>query len=90
MTYTLLNVNAKPNEETNMNLLKSSYTIHCETCGCSLKRTKTFRVEAVTREEAIQEASAKIDKWRGSLKGQNCKVCDSIIRDLANSGASSR
>ena len=66
-----------------MNVLKAKMTIHCTTCGCAMKRTKTIKVEADTKEEAMREGAAKANKWKASLKGQNCKVCASIIKDLA-------
>jgi len=66
-----------------MNVLKVKTTIICNTCGDSLKRTKSIKVEAATQEEAKNEAEEKINKWKASMKGKNCKCCQSIINDLA-------
>ncbi len=66
-----------------MNELKVKATIACDTCGCATKKTKTIKVMSSTREDAINEANAKITKWKNGLKVQNCKTCASIIRDLA-------
>lgn len=62
-----------------MNLLKARTTIECDTCGCSLKRIKTIKVVAMTKEEAIAEAKEKAAAWQRSLVGQNCKICESIL-----------
>lgn len=66
-----------------MSMLKIKTTISCNTCGCDLKRAKTIKVNSVTEQEAKQEASDKIAKFKASLIGQNCKICASIIKDLA-------
>lgn len=66
-----------------MNQLKVKTKISCYTCGCSLARSKTIKVEASNKEEAIQEANAKVAKWQASLKGQNCAVCSSILKSLS-------
>ncbi|MNC64846.1 hypothetical protein D3C75_1150810 [compost metagenome] len=65
-----------------MNLLKAKTKIECNTCGCTLNRSKTIAVEAVTKEEAIKEANVKIASWKLSLVGKNCAVCASIIKSL--------
>jgi len=65
-----------------MNALKTKTTIYCNTCGCSLKRTKTIKVVAENQSEAVEEANAKIKIWKQTLNGQNCKVCQSIINDM--------
>ena len=62
-----------------MNKLKVKTTIYCNTCGCPLKRTKTINVKAKTPGEAKKEAEDKIKIWLQSLKGQNCRVCASIL-----------
>jgi hypothetical protein len=62
-----------------MNLLKSKITIHCNTCGCLLSRTKTIKVQASEKAAAISEANQKIQAWQKSLTGQNCKICQSIL-----------
>jgi hypothetical protein len=40
-------------------------------------------VTAITEREAKKEAGEKVSKWEESLKGKNCKVCDSIIKEMA-------
>lgn len=62
-----------------MNTLKVKATIHCATCGCEMKRIKTITVSATNMDEAKAEANVKVQAWRKSLIGQNCKVCQSII-----------
>ena len=69
--------------EKEMNTLKAKATINCNTCGCSLKRVKTIKVLATKKEDAIKEANEKIKIWKESLKGKNCKVCNSIIKAVA-------
>lgn len=66
-----------------MNILKVKTIISCNTCGCDLKREKTIKVSATTEQEAKQEASEKIAKFKARLTGKNCKVCESIIKDMA-------
>ena len=66
-----------------MNTLKAKTTISCNTCGCSLKRTKSIKVEALNKEEATIEANEKFKNWLKSLNGKNCKICDSIIKEMA-------
>ena len=65
-----------------MNRLKATTKITCITCGCTLNRTKTIKVIAKGRKSAIIEANQKIKEWKKSLKGQNCKICQSVIDDL--------
>jgi len=65
-----------------MNALKAKAKISCDTCGCTLNRTKTIMVEASVKEEAIKEANEKIAKWTASLKGKNCAVCASILKSM--------
>ena len=65
-----------------MNALKVKAKINCSTCGCILRRVKTIKVSATNKEDAIKEANNKIMKWKESLKGQNCKVCNSIIKTI--------
>ena len=66
-----------------MNALKAKATIHCNTCGCTMKRQKTIKVNAETKEEAMVEAKEKATEWRNSLSGANCRTCASIIKDMA-------
>ena len=66
-----------------MNSLKLKLKIQCNTCGCSLLRKKTIKVKAITEQDAKKEAGKKIESWKISLKGKNCKCCDSIIKELA-------
>ena len=65
-----------------MNALKAKTTIHCNICGCKLKRTKTIKVESLIKEDAIKEAKDKIESWKESLKDQTCKVCKTIINSI--------
>ena len=65
------------------NQLKAKTKINCNTCGCSLPRSKTIKVSANTEEEARKEAADKLQEWKKSLEGQNCSVCKSIIKELA-------
>lgn len=65
-----------------MNALKAKAKIYCDTCGCTLNRTKTIMVEAAVKEEAIKEANEKIAKWQASLKGKNCAICTSILKSM--------
>lgn len=65
------------------NSLKVKAKINCNTCGCNLNRVKTIKVNATTQEEAQTEASEKINNWKKSLKGTNCKICASIIKEVA-------
>lgn len=62
-----------------MNKLKAKIKIYCNTCGCTMTRTKTIKVSATNKEDAIKEASQKIESWRKSLNGKNCKQCQTII-----------
>jgi hypothetical protein len=66
-----------------MNILKIKTKIKCNTCNCTLNKTKTIKVNADTKEEAQAEATEKINEWKQSLNGKNCKVCESIIQELA-------
>ena len=66
-----------------MNSLKIKMKNSCNTCGCALNRTKTIHVSATTQEDAKKEANEKINAWQETLKGKNCKICESIIKDLA-------
>lgn len=63
--------------------LKAKTTIQCNTCGCALLRTRSFKVEAADVASAKIEASTQVAAWRQSLAGTNCKVCDSIIKAMA-------
>ena len=65
-----------------MNTLKVSTKIKCDTCGCSMKKTKTIKVDAIEKEEAIKEANNKIKEWESAMKGQSCKVCRSILESM--------
>ena len=65
------------------NSLKVKAKINCSTCGCSLNRVKTIKVNSTTQEEAKIEANEKINNWKKSLKGTNCKICASIIKEVA-------
>jgi len=62
-----------------MNTLKAKATIKCHTCGCSMKRTKSIKVEAGTMDAAKAEAGRKVAEWTASLAGQSCRVCRSIL-----------
>jgi hypothetical protein len=66
-----------------MNTLKLKLKISCNTCGCTLNRAKSIKVSATSQEEAKTEASKKVSEWKEGLKGKNCKVCESIIKELA-------
>ena len=66
-----------------MNTLKAKITIKCETCGCSMKRVKSLKVISLSKDEAKKETDTLLKEWCASLKGQNCKVCNSIIKELA-------
>jgi len=66
-----------------MNSLKIKTKIDCNTCGCTLSRSKTIKVSAKIEADAKKEASEKVSKWKETLKGKNCKVCDSIIKEMA-------
>lgn len=66
-----------------MNALKLKTKISCNTCGCSLTKTKTIKVSATTEAEARTEATEKITSWKESIKGKNCKVCQTIIDEVA-------
>ena len=65
-----------------MNTLKIKTIIHCDTCGCGLPRMKSFKVEASDQESAKVEVAPKIEKWRATLVGQNCKICASILKEF--------
>ena len=65
-----------------MNLLKAKTKISCDTCGCSMSRSKTIKVQASSKEEAIKEGNEKFAKWQASLKGSNCAVCASILKSI--------
>lgn len=71
------------NNTTPTNTIKAKTSISCETCGCKMRRTKSIKVTATTKEGAINEGREKFRQWVGSLSGQNCKTCQSIINDLA-------
>lgn len=66
-----------------MNALKAKLTINCNTCCQPINRVKTIKVQAETKEDAKVEAQEKIENWKESLRGQNCKVCQSIINEVA-------
>lgn len=66
-----------------MNTLRIKTKISCNTCCCTLPRTKAIKVEATTKEEAQLEAALKVMAWKQSLQGQNCKICAIIIREMA-------
>ena len=59
----------------NMNKLIAKVTICCDTCGCLLKRKKTIKVNKMD----FVEVGKKVAVWRESLKGQNCKICQSVM-----------
>lgn len=65
-----------------MNTLKAKTQIECDTCCCKMSRSKTIKVEASSKEEAIKEANFKIAAWKASLKGKNCAVCASILKSM--------
>ena len=60
--------------------LKIKTTIQCNTCGCGLARTKSFKVVATDAGSAKLEVGPQIAAWKFSLAGQNCRVCASIIK----------
>ena len=64
------------------NQLRATMKIRCNTCGCSLKRTKTIQVFATDKAAAKVEANEKVTGWAQSLKGQNCRICTSIIASV--------
>ncbi len=66
-----------------MNTLKAKTTIKCNTCGCSLKRTKSIKVKSSNKDEARVEANKSFESWLLGLKGTNCSICKSIIKDMA-------
>jgi hypothetical protein len=66
-----------------MNKLKVKTTIRCNTCGCTLKRSKTITVSSSDKAEAVKEAEEKLKIWKDSLINKNCKVCESIIKNCA-------
>jgi hypothetical protein len=47
-----------------------------------MPRIKTFKVTADDKESAKIEAQNKIANWQQSLKGQNCRVCQSILNSI--------
>lgn len=65
-----------------MNTLKAKTKITCNTCGCTMKRIKTIKVYADNKESAIKEANKKIEQWKKSLVGQNCKTCQSVLNSI--------
>ena len=65
-----------------MNKLRLKAKINCNTCGCSMSRTKTIKVIATTQEQAMAEALSEKREWEKKIAGQNCKICQSIINDL--------
>lgn len=65
-----------------MHKLKVATFIYCDTCQCKLKREKTFKVNSEDKDAASDEAKPFIIKWLSSLKGSNCKVCQSIIDEV--------
>ena len=65
-----------------MNALKAKTKISCETCGCTMSRSKTIQVSAFSKEEAIKEANDKVAKWKAGLKGKSCAVCTSILKSM--------
>jgi hypothetical protein len=66
-----------------MNTLRVKTTINCDTCGCKLPRSTSIRVQATNIDAAKIEADARTSAWMESLKGQNCKVCRTIIAAVA-------
>ena len=65
-----------------MNTLKIRTFINCATCGCRMLRVKSIKVSAHNSADALIEANNKVAKWKESLKGQNCRVCTSIITSI--------
>jgi hypothetical protein len=65
-----------------MNKLKHKVKITCNTCGCSLKRTKAFKVVSDNKDEAVKEVQDLINSWRKNLDSVNCKICQSIIDEM--------
>jgi hypothetical protein len=59
--------------------LKARAKIECGICGCSMNRTRQFKVNAETQESALQEARQRVDAWKSTLQGQSCKICKSIL-----------
>lgn len=62
--------------------IKAKATIYCNICCIKLKRVKTIKVDATNLDEARNEAASKIENWKNSLNGKNCRTCQSIIDDL--------
>ena len=60
-------------------ILKAKITTQCDCCGCPLQRSKSFKVTADDKEEAKIEVREMVSKWTRGLRGQNCRVCQSII-----------
>ena len=59
--------------------LKAKAKINCETCGETLRRVKSFGVEANNIEDAKAEVAERAASWRRGLFGTNCKCCQTII-----------
>jgi len=68
--------------DTTLRILKAKIKISCDCCGCSMPRAKSYKVEATDKEAAKIEVSDKLAKWKQGLKGQNCRVCQSIIDSI--------
>ena len=66
-----------------MNTLKIKTKIQCNTCGCTLSKVKSIKVISSTESEAKEEVKLKIADWKLSIKETNCKVCASIIKEMA-------
>ena len=67
-----------------MNTIKVKKTIYCDICQCAMPRTKSFKVEADNMEDATAEVLPKVDLWVRSLRGKHCKVCKSVVDQVAS------
>ena len=63
------------------NTLKIKIKIKCDLCGCSLNRTKSIKVFADNKIDAIEEAKEKIEQYKKSLVGKNCKICQLVLNE---------
>ena len=62
-----------------MNRLKAKIKITYNTCGYVLKRVKSIKVTTTDKVSAMTEAREKVNHWKKSLAGTNCRTCQSII-----------
>lgn len=67
-----------------MNTIKVKKTIYCDIFQCDMAPTKSFKVQADNMEDATEEVLPKVDLWVRSLMGQHCKVCKSVVDQVAS------